>query len=176
MLNGIYQHVWEVCGVPAPFRGFVDGVTVNILMETCHEGAAVCAQVGSSKGRPRDFSSMPLAHKLDWVSTRLGLLMCGTVEKWDYLWATGFTGLHCVIPKTAQERQGEWVQGLKWHIWNHFIPLGVSACVSTCLLLEWESEDRWILALTFYLIWGTPCFPTGQARLADTRASADWFS
>lgn len=60
-------------------------MTVNILMETCHEGAAVCAQVGSSKGRPRDFSSMPLAHKLDWVSTRLGLLMCGTVEKWDYL-------------------------------------------------------------------------------------------
>lgn len=60
---------------------FVDGVTVDILLETCLEGAAVCAQVGSSEGSPRGFISVPLAHKLDWVSTRLGLLMCGTVEK-----------------------------------------------------------------------------------------------
>lgn len=55
-----------------PSVAFVDGVTVDILLETCHEGAAVCAQVGSSEGRPRGFISVPLAHKLDWVRYQVG--------------------------------------------------------------------------------------------------------
>lgn len=56
--------------------------------------------------------------------------MCGTVEKWDYLWATGFTGLDCVIPKTAQVRQGKWGSGAQMANLESLHPFG---CVHTCV-------------------------------------------
>lgn len=58
------------------------------------------------------------------------------------------------FPKQHKRNRESAVQGLKWQIWNHFTPLGAFTHVYTCMPLEWESEDRWILALTLYLIWG----------------------
>lgn len=48
-----------------PRVAFVNDVTVDILIDGN-------LSQGSSKGRPRGFISLPLAHQLDWVRSQVG--------------------------------------------------------------------------------------------------------
>lgn len=134
-----------------------------------------CAQVGFPKGAPRSFFSLPLAHKLDWV--RYQVRASNVWDFWELRLLLSYR-LHRLELSHYQkqpERQEDRDSGTQM---TSLESLYICVCVHTCVHTHasWvESEDKWVLVLTFYLTWGIFVFPlailgqlTHELQLVDS--------